>query len=62
MYIDPSSGGMLFQILAIAFGTISGVVLMFSGKIKMTIAKWRRARQSEEQNDGEAAKTDINQK
>lgn len=62
MYIDPSSGGMLFQVLAIAFGAISGVVLMFSGKIKMTIAKWRRSRKTEEQNDSEASKTDMSQK
>ncbi|MFN8434534.1 MAG: hypothetical protein U0V18_10955 [Anaerolineales bacterium] len=44
MYIDPGSGGMLFQILAVAFGVISGTVLMFSGRIKMMIAKWRRSR------------------
>ncbi|MBI3164965.1 MAG: hypothetical protein IPG44_10545 [Anaerolineales bacterium] len=48
MYIDPGSGGMLFQILAVAFGVISGTVLMFSGKIKMTIAKWRRSMRKEE--------------
>ncbi len=48
MYIDPGSGGMLFQILAVAFGVISGTVLMFSSKIKMTIAKWRRSMRKEE--------------
>lgn len=48
MYIDPGSGGMLFQILAVAFGVISGTVLMFSSRIKMLIAKWRRSMRKEE--------------
>ena len=48
MYIDPGSGGMLFQILAVAFGVISGTVLMFSGLFKMLIAKWRRSMRKEE--------------
>lgn len=42
MYIDPSSGGMLFQVLAVAFGLVSGVVLFFSGRIRMAIARFRR--------------------
>ena len=48
MYIDPGSGGMLFQILAVTFGVISGTVLMFSGRIKMMIAKWRRSMRKED--------------
>lgn len=51
MYIDPSSGGMLFQILAVAFGVISGTVLMFSGRIKMGIAKLRRSMRKKDEND-----------
>ncbi|MEY2819952.1 MAG: hypothetical protein ACKOBL_19590 [Chloroflexota bacterium] len=51
MYIDPGSGGMLFQILAVAFGVISGTVLMFSGRIKMMIAKWRRSMRKEDQTE-----------
>jgi len=43
MYIDPSSGGLLFQVLLIAFGVISGTVLIFSSKIKMTYAKLMRS-------------------
>lgn len=49
MYIDPSTGGMLFQILAVAFGAVSGVILMFSGRIKMGIAKLRRKLRKEEE-------------
>ena len=42
MYIDPNTGGILFQTLAILFGVISGTILLFSSKIKMGIAKLRR--------------------
>ena len=42
MYIDPNTGGILFQTLAVIFGGFSGVVLLFSSKIKMGIAKLRR--------------------
>jgi len=43
MYIDPNTGGILFQTLAVIFGVFSGVILLFSSKIKMGIAKLRRA-------------------
>lgn len=43
MYIDPASGGMLFQILLIIFGTVSGVILLFSSKIKLGLSKLRRS-------------------
>jgi hypothetical protein len=49
MYIDPSTGGMLFQVLAVAFGAIMGTVFMFSGKIKMGIAQLRRKFRKEEE-------------
>jgi hypothetical protein len=42
MYIDPSAGGLLVQVLLIAFGVISGAVLVFSGKIKMAFARFMR--------------------
>lgn len=42
MYIDPNTGGIIFQVLAIAFTAFSGVILVFSGRIKMFIAKLRR--------------------
>ena len=43
MYIDPNSGGMLFQALLVAFGVISGTVLIFSSRIKMVFAKLMRS-------------------
>lgn len=54
MYIDPSSGGQLAQILIIAFGAISGSVLIFAGRIRMFFAKLRRSMREQ----GEA-KTEI---
>ena len=38
-YIDPNTGGMLFQILATAFGLLSGIALIFSRQIRMAIAR-----------------------
>ncbi len=43
MYIDPNSGGMLFQALLVAFGVISGTVLIFSSRIKMFFAQLMRS-------------------
>lgn len=56
MYIDPNTGGILFQTLAILFGVFSGVVLLFSSKIKMGIAKLRRAMRNDSE-DIESAET-----
>lgn len=42
MYIDPNTGGLLFQVLLVVFGIISGVILVFSSKIKMGISRFRR--------------------
>lgn len=41
-YIDPNTGGMLFQFLAVAFGLASGLVLLFYGRIKMYVARAMR--------------------
>lgn len=43
MYIDPNSGGMLFQVLAALFGGIMVFFYAFSGKIRQAIAKLRRS-------------------
>lgn len=50
-YIDPNTGGMLFQFLAVAFGLASGLVLLFYGRIKMYVA--RAMRLLREKRDGE---------
>jgi hypothetical protein len=42
MYIDPNTGGMLFQALAVLFGLISGAILVFSGKISMFVSRTLR--------------------
>ena len=42
MYIDPNTGGMLFQVLALLFGLFSGMILVFSSRIKMAFARFKR--------------------
>jgi len=52
MYIDPNTGGVLFQALAAGFVAISGLLLVFSGRIRGGIARLRRRltkRKDEEQ-------------
>jgi hypothetical protein len=51
MYIDPNSGGMLFQVLAIMFGTLSAIVLFFSGRIRMMWARFRRKNRERSDSD-----------
>jgi hypothetical protein len=53
MYIDPNSGGMLFQILVILFGVFSGVILFFSGKIRMAAARFIRFLRKESKKEKE---------
>ncbi len=55
MYIDPNTGGILFQALAGAFVLISGVLLVFSGKIRGFFSQMRRkSRESKnEENDAQ---------
>ena len=46
-YIDPSTGGMLFQILAAAFALFSGFIFFFSRQIKVFFARMRRKMRGE---------------
>lgn len=42
MYIDPNTGGILFQALAGAFAVITGLLFFFAGKIRAIIGRLRR--------------------
>lgn len=48
MYVDPNTGGQIFQILAVALGSITGVLLIFSRKIRETFALLRRGARKDE--------------
>jgi len=51
MYIDPNTGGILFQALAGLLAVFSGVLFIFSRRIREGIAQWRRRnRKDEEEN------------
>lgn len=53
MYIDPNTGGILFQALAAAFVAVSGVLLFFSGQIRRAIARLRRSTRKEQDEEQE---------
>lgn len=42
MYIDPNTGGVLFQALAGVLAVFSGVMLAFSRNIRQWLARARR--------------------
>lgn len=50
-YIDPNTGGMLFQMLAVILALFSGVIFFFSRQIKMIFARLRRAIRKDPSND-----------
>ena len=41
-YVDPNTGGLLFQLLAVLFVFFSGIVLFFSSKIRMAFNRAKR--------------------
>jgi LPXTG-motif cell wall-anchored protein len=49
MYIDPNTGGMLFQALAGLLAVISGGLLFFSRQIREGIARLRRRRRKDDE-------------
>lgn len=51
MYIDPNTGGILFQALAGLLAVFSGVLLVFSKNIRQWIARIRRGTRKDEEDD-----------
>jgi hypothetical protein len=42
-YIDPTTGGTLFQLLAVLFASLSAVLFIFSRQVRMLLARLMRA-------------------
>ena len=57
-YIDPSTGGMLFQILAVIFAAFSGILFFFSRQIRSLFARLRRRIRGEKEQDLELSDQD----
>ncbi len=52
-YIDPNTGGMLFQFLAVIFALLSTAFLFFSAQIKAAFARIKRIFRERDQHDQE---------
>ena len=53
MYIDPNTGGVLFQALAATLAVLSGVLLVFSGRIRQGVARLRRRMRKDKDEENE---------
>jgi len=53
MYIDPNTGGILFQALAGLLAAVSGVLFFFSRQIRSGIARLRRRGRKDEEDHAE---------
>lgn len=49
MYIDPNTGGILFQALAGVLAVFSGVLLLFSRNIRQFFSRMRRSARKDEE-------------
>jgi len=49
MYVDPNTGGILFQVLAGFLTVVSGVLFFFSRQIRSGIARLRRRGRKDEE-------------
>jgi hypothetical protein len=54
-YIDPATGGMLFQALATALAVLTGLALVFSRQIRMFLARIRRRLRHEDEAEDQGA-------
>lgn len=62
MYIDPNTGGQIFQLLAVIFAALSGIILVFSSKIRMFWSRLkRRIRESGSDSPSEIDNPDTGQ-
>jgi hypothetical protein len=57
-YIDPNTGGMLFQLLAVLIGVISGVLLLFSNQVKRVFYRMKRSLRGSEPEQVEESQPD----
>jgi len=48
LYIDPNTGGMLFQMLAVILALFSGIIFFFSRQIRTLFARFRRKLRGEQ--------------
>ncbi len=55
MYIDPNTGGMLFQVLAALLAVFSGFALLFSSKIRALFARSKRAMRESSSEEADSA-------
>ena len=60
LYIDPNTGGMLFQILAVFFALFSGFLFFFSRQIKSASARLRRSFRKEKPVEEETSSANEN--
>jgi hypothetical protein len=61
MYIDPNTGGMLFQVLAVVFAAFSGMVLIFSRQIRTSLGRLRRMLRGKNQEENSVEPTEDKQ-
>jgi len=57
-YIDPNTGGLLFQVLAVLIGVISGFLLLFSSQVKKAFYRIKRSLRGEKSEQIEESQPD----